>query len=125
MKNLKYGILGLGVLGLLGCFLPFVSFGDMSFSLFAARKGDAANTFMVMGAFAAAAVMGGMALSKPLLKWQAGVAAAGFGLVLLKLRAAITHVFSQGFGIGAKLIIVAAIAGLVVSILAAVKGTEE
>ncbi len=124
MKNLKFGILAFGVLGLLGCFLPFISFGGESASLFAMRKGDAGQVFMTMGGFILAAVMGGMGL-KHLLKWQAGAAAAGFAFVAFKLRDALTHVFGAPFGIGAKLIVVSAIAGLVVSILAAVKGTEE
>lgn len=86
MKNLKYGILGLGVLGLLGCFLPFVSFGSESISFFGGRKGDAGQVFLTMGGFVLAAVMGGMGL-KQLLKWQAGVAAAGFAFVIFKLIA--------------------------------------
>ena len=124
MKNLKFGILAFGVLGLLGCFLPFISFGGESASLFAMRKGDAGQVFMTMGGFILAAVMGGMGL-KQLLKWQAGAAAAGFAFVLFKMRDGITDVFKAPFGTGAKLIIVSAVAGLVVSILAAVKGTEE
>ena len=124
MKNLKYGILGLGVLGLLACFLPFISFGDQSMSLFGMRKGAAGQVFLTMGGFIVAAVMGGMGL-KQLLKWQAGAAAAGFAFVIFKMRDGLTDVFKAPFGIGAKLIVLSAVAGLVVSILAAVKGTDE
>ncbi|HPH67132.1 MAG TPA: hypothetical protein PLF40_15365 [Kofleriaceae bacterium] len=123
MKNLKYGILGLGVLGLLACFLPFVSFGDQSMSFFGMRKAVAGQVYITMAGFILAAVMGGMGL-KQLLKWQAGAAAAGFAFVLFKLRDGITDLLKHG-AIGAKLMVVAAVAGLVVSILAAVKGTEE
>lgn len=124
MKNLKYGILGLGVLGLLGCFLPMVSERGMSVSFFGMRPLiGSSQVFLTMGGFVLAAVMGGMGL-KHLLKWQAGAAAAGFALVLFKLRDGITDLLKHG-AIGAKLMVVAAIAGLVVSILAAVKGTEE
>ncbi len=124
MKNLKFGILAFGVLGLIACFLPFVAFGGESASFFSMRKADAGQVYITMGGFILAAVMGGMGLQR-LLKWQAGAAAAGFAFVLFKLRDGITHVFSAPFGIGAKLIIVSAVAGLVVSILAAVKSTEE
>ena len=123
MKNLKYGILALGALGLLACFLPFVSFGGQSISFFGMRKGAAGQVFITMGGFLLAAVMGGMGL-KQLLKWQAGAAAAGFAFVLFKLRDGIMDLLKHG-AIGAKLMVVAAVAGLVVSILAAVKGTEE
>jgi hypothetical protein len=125
MKNLKFGILAFGVLGVLGCFLPFVSEGGMSMSFFKMREFiGSGQVFLTMGGFVLAAVMGAMALQKGLLKWQGGAAAAGFALVLFKLRDALPTDIFKG-AIGAKLIGLSAIAGLVIAILGIVKGSEE
>ena len=128
MKNLKFGILAFGVLGLVACFLPFIPLGKASMSFFDARKLDSGPIYLTMGGFALATAMGGMGL-KRLLKWQAGLAAAGFALVIYKLnsfnsRVGIVELFKDG-ALGAKLMIIAAIAGVVISILAVVKGAED
>jgi len=118
MENVKYAILGCGVLGLLGIFLPMVSMGGASISLWEVRAFDAGQVYLVLAGFLAPAVMGAMALKGGLLRWQAGVAIAGFGLCVLKLRP-----WGDVFGgaIGAKLMILGAFLGLAAAIAAIAK----
>ena len=120
MQNLKFGVLLCGLLGLIGCFLPFISFGDASISLFKAREADAANTFIVMGGFAAGMVMGALGAAKGMQRWQSIVAIVGFALIVVKLRTGFLDLLKHG-AIGAKLIAICGVAGLVFAILTAVK----
>jgi hypothetical protein len=115
MNNLKLGVLACGVLGLIGCFLPFVSMGDESMSFFAMRQVDAGQVYMVMVGYVAAAAMGGMAMAKaPMLRWQSIVALVGFAFVAFKFRGGFMDMLTHG-AIGAKLMWVGAVAGLVLS----------
>ena len=118
MENVKYAILGCGVLGLLGVFLPMVSVGDASISLWKLRAFDAGQVYIVMLGFLIPAIMGGMALKGKLLRWQGIVAVLGFGLCVIKLRP-----IGDSFGgaIGAKLMILGALVGLLAAIAAVVK----
>lgn len=122
MNNLKFGVLACGLIGLIGCFLPMVSEAGMSMSFFGMRKFmGGGQIFLTMGGYIAALVMGAMAAAKPpMQRWQAIVATIGFAFVLFKLRDGITDFLKHG-AIGAKLMIIAAIAGLVVSILCIAK----
>ena len=122
MNNMKMGVLACGVVGLIACFLPFVSFGDQSMSVWGMHVGpDGAQAYMVMAGFAAAAVMGAMGVAKPpMLRWQSIVATVGFAFVIFKFRDGFTHLITDG-AIGAKLIGVAAIAGLALSIVTIAK----
>jgi len=76
----------------------------------------------VLGGFVLAAVMGGMGLAKPpMQQWQAGAAAAGFGMVFVRLK---FWQMIKGIGdapLSGKLLIVAVLGGLIVSILALAK----
>lgn len=119
MQNLKFGVLVCGLVGLIGCFLPFISFGDQSISLFDARKADAANTFIVMGGFAAALAMGAMGVAKGMQRWMSIVALIGFGLIVVKMRGGTFDMLKMA--IGAKMIAIGALAGLVFSILTIAK----
>jgi hypothetical protein len=118
MDNIKYAILGCGVIGLLGIFLPMVSMGGQSISFWDVRAFDAARVYLVMAGFLAPAVMGAMSLKGGILKWQAGVAIAGFGLCVVKLRP-----WGEVFGgaIGAKLMVIGAFLGLIAAVVAIVK----
>jgi hypothetical protein len=116
MPQLKFGILGLGVLGLIAVFLPLVSAGELSISLWDARKADAGQVYLTMGAFLIPAVMGGIAIAqKKLLRYHGIVATIGFAIALLKVRDAFKG------AIGGKLMFVAAILGLLVAIAAIAK----
>lgn len=123
MNNLKFGILICGLLGLIAVFLPWVSFGEASFSLWKARQGDAAQVYLIMGAFGAALAMGAMSVAKaPLLRWQSIVALIGFALVVVKIRDGLPMDFMKSpGGIGMKLVGLSAIAGVIISALTLAK----
>jgi hypothetical protein len=120
MNNLKFGVLACGLLGLVGCFLPMISEAGLSFTFFDLRKADAAQTFMVMGGYAIALAMGAMGAAKGMQRWQSIVAIVGFAFVVFKFRGGFIDLITHG-AIGAKLMGIAAIAGLVFAILTAVK----
>lgn len=120
MNNLKFGVLACGLLGLVGCFLPMISEGGLSFTFFDMRKADAAQTFMVMGGYAVGLAMGAMGAAKGMQRWQGIVAALGFVFVVFKFRGGFLDLITHG-AIGAKLMGIAAVAGLVFSILTVVK----
>lgn len=120
MNNLKFGVLICGVLGLVGCFLPMISEGGLSFTFFDMRKADAAQTFMVMGAYAVGLAMAAMGAAKGMQRWQSIVAAIAFAFVVFKFRGGFLDLITKG-AIGAKLMGIAAIGGLVFAILTAVK----
>ncbi len=128
MKNLKFGVLAFGVLGVLSVFLPLFSMMGKSVSLWQGRSDEAGAVYMTIAGFAIAAVAGGLAVAKgPLKRWHAILGTVGFVLVLLKLRSGmgigLGKLFSEG-AIGAKLMIISMFAGLIVSIIAAVKPEE-
>jgi hypothetical protein len=127
VNNLKFGVLVCGLLGLIGCFLPFVSAGGMSISFFKFRElpGQGGLVYITMAGYLAAAVMGALAVAKaPMQRWQPIVALVGFGLVFLKLRegggGGFMKMLTEG-AIGAKMMWVGLVAGIVVSILAIAK----
>lgn len=124
MNNLKFGVLACGVIGVIAVFLPWISFGEMSASLWKARSGpEGGQVYLIMGAFAIAAVMGGLAVAKaPMQRWQGVVALLGFALVVFKLREALPMDFMKApGGIGMKLIGLSSIVGAVISVLTLAK----
>jgi len=127
VKNLKFGVLAFGVLGLIACFLPLVKMGDVSMSLWDAHKGAAAMVFGTMVGFALAAVAGVLgAVKPPFGKPQAGIALVGFIVAMTMMTDKKPWKVFDGFSgaIGAKLLVLSAILGLVVSIVALVKSEE-
>jgi len=124
VNNIKFGVLACGLIGLIAVFLPWVSFMGHSASLWSARAGgEGAQVYMVMVGFLAPLVMGIMAVAKPpAQRWQWIVSLIGFAFVLFKLRSGLpTDIFKAPFGIGAKLMGLGAIAGLVFSIITLAK----
>lgn len=135
MKNVKFAVLGLGVLGLIACFLPFISEHGMSISfwklgdLLKEMGGSKSQIYITMSGFVIAAVMGGMAAAKPpMQRWQGIVAAIGFAFVLFKLRGGMGLGKDSGYmdilkhgAIGAKLMCLVPIAGIIASILPVAK----
>ncbi len=116
MKQLKFAILGAGLLGLIGVFLPMVSSGKLSFSLWDVRKLAAGQVYLTMVAFIIPIAMGGMAAAKnKMLRWQSIVAAVGFALALVKVRDAF------GGAIGGKVMVIAAAVGLAAAIASIAK----
>jgi hypothetical protein len=118
MKNMKVLILVFGILGVISLFIP-----TEGFTMFAFLKLAGMGYLVpVLGGFVLAAVMGGMGLAKPpMQQWQAGAAAAGFGMVFVRLK---FWQMIKGIGdapLSGKLLIVAVLGGLIVSILALAK----
>jgi hypothetical protein len=116
VKNLKFGILVFGLLGLIGAFLPFVEFAGKSISLWDLKEADAGQVYLTMGAFLVPLVIGALAVAKgPAMRWHGIVAAAGFALAVVKNRE------NMEGAIGAKLMLISAVVGLVVAIMVAAK----
>ena len=121
MNNIKFGVLASGLIGLIACFLPLASGEGMSVSFWDMHNIDMAQTLMVMVGYGAGLAMGAMAVAKaPMQRWQAIVAALGFAFVVFKFRGGFIDLITHG-AIGAKLMGIAAIAGLVFSVLCVAK----
>jgi len=119
-------ILVFGALGVISFFIP--THGVMMIKgLSGPEKG---SLIMMLLAFIVPVAMAGMAMSKPpMQKWQAGVALAGFALACVKLRVweTLPHIGTiiEFLGIPFVLMLVAAIGGVIVSIMGLVKGEES
>jgi hypothetical protein len=118
MKNMKVLILVFGILGVISLFIP-----TEGFTMFALLKAMGAGYLVpILGGFVLAAVMGAMGLAKPpMQQWQAGAAAAGFAAVFIRFRMWDLLKGIGGAPLSAKLMIVAVLGGLIVSIIALAK----
>ncbi len=98
-----------GLLGLVGCFLPF-AFG---ISLWDAREGDALAVYLIMGAFAVPMFMG---LADKLHPAASLISSACFGYVLWKFGLFGTKDLILHGSVGGILMGVSTLAGLVTSL---------
>ena len=132
MKNLKFVIIAAGVLGIIACFLPYISEGPISLSMWDFRKMPAGNSGLINGPkqvyvafalFAVPALLAATALASKLQRALAGVAAGAFLLTfaLELVRKGMTGADGVSTALGGKLVFVAALVGLVASIVAVVK----
>lgn len=120
MKQIKFGILGAGAIGLIAIFLPYISEGPLSLSFWKFRDLPevGAQPIIALIGFLLAAAMGGMAVAKKsLLRWQAIVALVGFGLAILTkgVRSGLSYE-GVSTAIGGKLLFLSAIVGIVAAI---------
>jgi hypothetical protein len=127
VKNLKFGVLLFGLIGIVSMFLPMISMGEASFSMWDARQGAALNVYGGLAGFAIALVAGIAGAAKPpFTKMHAIGATVGFGLALVLLSDMkpwkIFEIFKGA--LGAKLMGVAILGGLIVSIVSLVKSEE-
>lgn len=123
MNNLKFGVLACGLLGLIACFLPFVKFGNESITFWKMHSipGQGGQIYITMFGYVLALVAGVLAVAKaPMQRWQAIVGAVGFAFVIFKMRDGFTKLITDG-AIGAKLMALTALVGLVIAILCAAK----
>jgi hypothetical protein len=123
VNNLKFGVLVCGLVGVISIFLPQISFGGESITLWGTRSfpGQAAQVYMVMLGYAVPMVMGAMAAAKPpMQRWQSIVALLGFVFVLVKIRHGLPFDIFKG-AIGAKLMGLTAYAGAILSALTLAK----
>jgi hypothetical protein len=124
VKILKFAVLAWGLLGLVACFLPLASMPGLTVTFWDTHKGpEGAQTYFVMAGYVIAAVMGGVGVAKGLTRPVALASAVGFGLVLIKFRGIFSELWRSA--IGGKLLLVAAIGGLVISIVAAALAKDE
>ncbi len=124
MKNLKFAVLACGLLGLVACFLPMASFEGVSITFWDGHRGpEGVQTYLVMAGYALGAVMGATGVARGLKRPQAIAAAIGFAFVLLKFRGVFADLFKAA--IGGKLLLIAAVAGLVVSAIAAATAADD
>ena len=115
MHNLKFGVIICGLLGLVGCFLPMV--GEVSY--FDTRAFDPASFYIVAIAFALPLAMGVLGFFKGMARWMSIISIVGFSVIMLRMRGEMVELLKAG--IGAKLMGIGAVAGLVFAILTTVK----
>lgn len=117
MKQLKLGILACAVIGLFTCFV-----GAQAIWKAHELPGVAKHIYMILAGFVAPLAVGIMAAAAPpMRRWQAGVALAGFALVLVKIR---DGLFAGNFMNG-KLMSIAVLAGVALAIAALIKPESE
>lgn len=116
VKILKLGVIVCGAIGIIG--LVMTGIGLM-------MEADKLSTIVMLVAYALPVVLGGMALVRPPFQpWQAGVSLAGFALAAWKLR---IWEMVKGFGdapTGFKLMAIAAVLGVILSVVAVMKPEE-
>ena len=126
MNNLKFGVLLCGLVGVIAVFLPQVSIGGHSISVWDAHSapsdaGGGIHVYLLMGGYALALVMGLLAvITPPMQRWHGIVALVGFALVFAKIRHGLPVDIFKG-AIGAKLMGVSAYAGALLSLLSIAK----
>ncbi len=120
MNKLAYGLLSCGVVGIIAVFAAPLSSGTGgSTVLWTLRKTDASSTYLPLLGFVVTAAMGGLAAHRRVLeKWMATAAASAscFALVMLA-----TKKVYKAPGIGAKVLLATALAGLLVATIAATR----
>ena len=135
MKNLKFVIIAAGVLGIIASFLPYVSEGPFSLSYWDFHKMPAGNSgllngpkqvYVALACFAIPALLAASALAGKLQRALAGIAGVSFLLTfaLEGVRKGLTGEGGVSTAIGGKLLFIAALVGLVSSIVAVVKPEE-
>lgn len=132
MKNTKFVILAAGILGILASFLPYISEGPFSLSYWDFHKMPAGNSgllngpnqvYVALALFAIPAVLAAISLASKMQRALAGIAAGSFVLAfaLEGVRKGLTGAEGMSTAIGGKLLFIAALVGLVSSIVAAAK----
>ena len=116
MKNMKVLLVLFGIIGVVSLFLPIMEGFP---SLFSADKGQ----FGIMAlAFGVPAVVGAIGMAKPPAQAWHGIAAlVGFGLAAFKVKVWTLLPHIMDIPMSMKLMVVAAVGGAVVAVLALVK----
>jgi hypothetical protein len=135
MKQTKFVIIAAGILGVIASFLPYVSEGPLSLSLWQIREFPAGNSgllngpkqvYVALALFAIPALLAATALASRLQRALAGVAAVSFLLTfaLEAVRKGLTGEGAVSTAIGGKLLFLSALVGLVAAIVALAKPEE-
>jgi hypothetical protein len=125
MKWLKFGIALLGVVGVIGCFLPAIGEPGKQYSLYDLRVIDEVHAYLMIAGLALAAIMGGLAIARPPLeRWQAGIALAGFALTAIKFRFwdGLQH-FGE-YALGGQLVLIVPLLGIAIAAIGAFRAQE-
>jgi len=109
-----------GVVGFVGAFLPVFA-GDWSSSLWAARESpDGVHTYLMLLAFVGAATLGVLGMRTGMQRWKAFGAIVCFALPIFEFARGVSGdaTFLQLFrlAIGAKLVAVGSLAGMISAI---------
>ena len=113
MDNLKYGVVISGLAGLIGCFLPL---GALGLSFWSLRSGSPGDSYAIMVGYLVGFIVPAIAVAKPpMLRWQALVTTTAFAFVLIKMRELLGTFLVDG-NVGAKLMVVAPILGMLFAI---------
>jgi len=118
VKNLKFGVLLCGALGVVSLLM---SHWMLMFEF------DKVQALLMMAGFAVPVVMAIMGITKPpFQKWQAAVSLAGFALIFIKSRmwVILPHVGIWAKDPAALMAVIGCIGGVIVSIMALVKSEE-
>ena len=129
MKQTKFVILAVGLIGIIACFLPYVSEGSLSLSVWDFRKMPEGGSGLINGPkqvylafalFGVPALLAATSLASKLQRALAGVAAGGFGLAfaLELVRKGMSGDHGVSTAIGGKLLFLAALVGLVAAVVA-------
>jgi hypothetical protein len=132
MKQTKFVLIAAGLLGIIACFLPYISEGPISLSMWDFRKMPGGSSGLINGpkqvyialvAFAIPAVLAATALASRLQRALAGVAAVSFlaTFALELVRKGMSGEGGVSTAMGGKLVFLAALVGLVASIVAVAK----
>lgn len=135
MKQTKFVIAAAGILGIIAIFLPYISEGPLSLSMWDFRNMPEGNqgllngpkqVYVALALFAVPALLAATAFASKLQRALAGIAAGAFGLTfaLELVRKGMTGEAGISTALGGKLVFVAALVGFVASIAAAVKPEE-
>ena len=135
MKQTKFVIIAAGILGVVACFLPYFSEGPISVSMWDFREMPAGTTglingpkqvYIALGLFAIPALLAATALASRLQRALAGIAAGSFLLAftLELVRKGMTGEGPIHTALGGKLVFLAALVGLVASVVAVAKPEE-
>ena len=117
MDNLKYGVLVSGLVGIVACFLPYAP----GITFWSGSETDMTARLLVLGPFAVGLLMAVIAVVKrPMLRLQSIIAAMAFGFVVFRLRDGFVDLIKNG-GIGAKLMAISAVTGILFSIACVAK----
>ena len=130
MKPVKFIVLAAAAICLLGVFaLPYIKAGDESFTLWKLRglegAGVSGHAFIILIASLISAVLGGLAVAgQKMARWQTIITMLAFGFAALIALAVFskTHTkFGHDGAIGAKLMVLALVAGAGASLVNIVK----
>lgn len=118
MKGLKFALIVLGALGIVGLFLPYIE----GLKLWDARNEEALKVYLPLAGYGLAALMGIWATRSSLTRGKALIALIGFALAIL-VKEVRVGLKGEGFetAIGGKILFLTAAIGLVVALIGLVK----